>query len=162
MWFSKHLFLFATLAALAACGFTPVYGPNGAGKGLNGAILVSEPSDRNAFIFVGRLEERLGQPQSARYKLDYKITTSTIGVGITPEQETTRYNLFGKVDYSITERATGSVVATGTVDNFTGYSATSLIVGTQSVTRDANQRLMVILADQIVARLIATAPDWQQ
>jgi LPS-assembly lipoprotein len=162
MWFSKRFFLFAALTALTACGFTPVYGPGGAGKTLNGAILVSEPTDRNAFIFVGRLEERLGQPQSARFALDYKITTSTTGVGITPEQETTRYNLFGTIDYSIIERATDTVVNTGTVDNFTGYSATSLIVGTQSVTRDANQRLMVILADQIVAKLIATAPDWLQ
>ena len=54
------------------------------------------------------------------------------------------------------------VLTQGKVENFTGYSVTSLIVSIQSVTRDANERLMVILADQITARLIATAPDWQQ
>jgi len=163
MWFSRRSFLsLAVSAVVAACGFTPVYGPGGTGAGLRGAILVDAPDTRNAFDLVGRLEQRLGQPQAASYALGYTITTRVEGVGITPAQETTRYNLFGTIDYTLTDRATDEVVSSGTVENFTGYSATILIVGTKSVTRDANARLMVALADQIVARLIATAPDWRR
>lgn len=150
------------LTTLTACGFTPVYAPGGLGDGLRGSIFVEEPGNRNAFVFVARLEEKLGQPESARYLLSYKITTTAQGVGITPEQETTRYSLLGSVKYTLTDRATKQVVYTGTEKNFTGYSATSLIVGTQSVTRDANERLMITLADQIVTRLIATSPDWRK
>ena len=162
MSFFRRAFLIAALSVLAACGFAPVYAPGGAGDGLRGAILVAEPGNRNAFTFVARLEQRLGQPQNPPYALAYAIRTRVDGVGITPEQETTRYNLFGAVDYTVTDQASSTVVTSGTVNNFTGYSATSLIVGTQSVTRDANERLMVILADQIVTRLIATSPDWRQ
>jgi LPS-assembly lipoprotein len=160
MWFFRRAFLIASLAALTACGFTPVYGPGGAGDGLRNAILVGEPDNRNEFTFVGRMEERLGRAQAAPYTLNYTIKTRTEGVGITPAQETTRYNLFGVVTYDVTDRATGAKIASGEVDNFTGYSATSLVVGTQSVTRDANERLMAILADQVFARLIATSKSW--
>ncbi len=161
MWFSRRLFLAAALAPLAACGFAPVYGPGGAARGIQGMILVAEPDNRNEFTFVARLEERLGRAGAAPYALAYRITTETKGVGITPEQETTRYNIFGEATYRLTERGTRRVLTSGKVENFTGYSATSLIVGTQAVTRDANERLMVALADQVVARLIATAPDWR-
>ncbi|MCG6904702.1 MAG: LPS assembly lipoprotein LptE [Rhodobacter sp.] len=162
MSFSKRSFLAASLATLAACGFSPVYAPGGAGDGLRHAILVQEPDNRNEFSFVSQLEKRLGRAQSAPYALNYTIRTRTKGVGITPAQETTRYNLFGIAKYEVIDRATGKSVSSGMVENFTGYSATSLIVGTQSVTRDANERLMVVLADQVVTRLIATSTDWRQ
>jgi LPS-assembly lipoprotein len=161
MLLSRRLFAAAALVLLAGCGFSPVHAPGGAGSGLGGTILVEEPDNRNEFSFVARLEERLGLAQAPTHLLNYTIDTRSEGVGITPEQETTRYNVFGTVEYEIVEAGTGRVVHRGKVENFTGYSATSLIVGTQSVTRDANERLMVILADQVVARLIATARDWR-
>lgn len=145
---------------LAACGFTPVYGPGGAGDGLRNAILVGAPDNRNEFSFVAQIEQRLGRADAAPYALNYTIKTRSEGVGITPAQETTRYNLFGVVTYSVIDRASGAKLSSGAVENFTGYSATGLVVGTQSVTRDANERLMVVLADQVVARLIATSKDW--
>ena len=157
----RRAFLVIAIAALTACGFSPVYAPGGAGDGLKGSFLIDEPDNRNEFSFVARLEERLGRAQASRYRLSYDIKTEAKGVGITPAQETTRFNLFGTVTYAVIEQGTDKVLATGKVENFTGYSATSLIVSSQSVTRDANQRLMVILADQIVARLIATSADWR-
>lgn len=162
MSYSRRSFIVASLLALVGCGFTPVYAPGGAGDGLRGAILVAEPDNRNEFSFVSQMEQRLGRGDAARYAMAYKITTEEDGVGITPEQETTRYNLFGTVEYSVTEIGSKTVLYSGKVENFTGYSATSLIVGTQSSTRDANKRLMVLLADQVVARLIATSKDWRQ
>lgn len=162
MWLSRRLFLITATAGLAACGFTPVHGPGGEGTALRGRILVAAPEDRNAYTLVARLENRLGRAQSAPWLLNYDITTAEKGVGITPAQEITRYNLLGTVKYTLTDRASGDVLYKGVEENFTGYSASALIVGTQSVTRDANERLMVALADQIVTRLIATAPDWRR
>ncbi len=159
---ARRLFLIGAASALAACGFQPVYAPGGLARELQGVIIVAEPTDRNSFVFVARLEERLGQPQAPRFLLAYDIDTDARGVGITPAQEITRYNLFGTVRYTLTDRATDTIVFRGEEENFTGYSATSLIVGTQSVTRDANERLMVALADQIVTRLIATGADWRR
>ena len=161
MSFSKRAFLFTATAALTACGFTPVYAPGGAAEGLRGSLLVAAPENRNAFVLVRQLEQRLSQPQNAPYLLSYKITTTRQGVGITPAQETTRYNVLGRLDYTVTDRATKTVVARDKVENFTGYSATGSIVSTISATEDAEERLMIILADQLISRLIATASDWR-
>ena len=147
---------------LSACGFSPVYAPGGVGDGLNGLILADEPDNRDAFVFVAQFEKRMGRPEAPTYALRYTIQKRSEGVGITPEAETTRFNVFGGIQYSLVEFGTDREVTSGFVENFTGYSATRLIVSTQSVERNASERLMVILADQVVAKLLATASDWRK
>lgn len=160
--FFSGLALTALLTTLtAACGFTPVYAPGGAAEGLRGSLFVAAPEDRNAFVLVRQLEQRLGQPRNAPYLLSCKISTARQGVGITRTQETTRFNVLGRVDYTVSDRTTRAVLARGKVENFTGYSATGSMVGTISAAEDAEERLMIILADRIASRLIATAPDWR-
>ena len=46
---------------LAACGFTPVYGPQGGGGKLLNAVALSEPENRADYDFRSRFEERLGR-----------------------------------------------------------------------------------------------------
>jgi LPS-assembly lipoprotein len=152
----RRTILLAPLA-LAACGFTPAFAPGGAATGLLGTVWVQDPSDKNGFDLVERLEERLGRPEDIRYDLAYTITTEAVGVGITTDNRITRYNLKGAVDYTLTERATGARVTGGRVQTFTAYSATGSTVAGLAAEEDAATRLMRILADQIVARLIAAA-----
>jgi LPS-assembly lipoprotein len=142
---------------VASCGFTPAYGPGGGGTKLTGAVRVQDPIDKNGFDLVERLEERLGRPEAARYDLSYTITTETVGVGITADNKITRYNLKGVIDYTLTEQATGARVSGGRVQSFTAYSATGSTVAGLAAEEDAAFRLMRILADQIVARLIGAA-----
>ncbi len=147
---------FLGLALLAGCGFAPAYGPNGSATVLSGTVRAADPDDKNAFDLVQRLEERLGRPETARFDLAYTITTRAIGVGVTPDGSITRYNLTGAVDWSLTDAA-GTRVAGGTVDSFTSWSATGSTVAGLTAEEDANLRLMRILADQIVARLLAVS-----
>lgn len=158
----RHVLLMLCGAALTGCGFTPVFGPGGQAEGLRGQIRAEDPTDRNGFVLVARLEDRLGLPDAAPYVLEYRIATSRKSLGVTQAGETTRYNLLGRLDYSLKDLASGRVLTSGKVENFTGYSATGSIVGTISATEDAAERLMVILADQLVTELIATAPDWRR
>ena len=64
------------------------------------------------------------------------------------------------IDWQLTERATGTRVAGGTVDSFTSYSATGSTVAGLAAEEDAYLRLMRLLADQIVSRLLATSGAW--
>ncbi len=152
----------ALLAAspLAACGFTPAYAPGGPAAGLQGAIFVADPVDKNGFDLVERLEERLGLESTARFDLAYTISTNAVGVGITPEGAINRYTLNGKVVWSLTSRGTGARVTGGEVNSFTSYSVTGSTVAGLAAEEDASLRLMRILADQIVTRLIASAGSW--
>lgn len=152
--------LAGTLAGtLAACGFAPAYGPGGPAADIGGAIRLADPTDKNAFDFVGRMEQRLGRPANPRFELAYTIATKAIGVGITPEGAITRYNLTGSVDWALTDPA-GARLSGGRVESFTSYSATGSTVAGLAAEEDAALRLMRILADQIVSRLIATAGVW--
>ena len=150
--FSRR-FLLALPLALAACGFTPVYGPGGAGTALRNQVLVQEPTTQQGYLLTRHLKTRLGRATNARFALDMTLETSEEGLAINSEGDTTRYNLVGRAGYALRDTQTGSIVTSGMVQNFTAYSATGSTVATLAAQRDAIERLMVILGDQIVVRL---------
>jgi LPS-assembly lipoprotein len=145
------------LLALSGCGFTPALGTGGAATGLIGRVRAEDPTDAPGFDLVRRLEERLGPPSVAEYDLTYRITTGSEGVAITADGAITRYNLTGAVEWALVRRADGLRMASGTEASFTAYSATGSTVAGLAAQEDATRRLMVILADQIVARLMVAA-----
>jgi len=148
--------LLALPLALAACGFTPVYGPDGTGTKLRAQVLIQEPKSQEDYLLTRNLETRLGRsPNNARYVLEYKITTDQDGLAINESDDTTRFDIIGKATYSLQDTTTGSVVTSGEVENFTAYSATGTTVATLAAEQDALERLMVILANQITTRLYA-------
>jgi len=156
--YSRRTLLLAFLP-LAACVVAPAYGPDGAARKLLGQVRVADPSDKNAFDLVQRLEERLGSPANARYALTYSIRTEAVGVGITAIGSTTRFNLKGQVDWVLFATGGATRLAGGTVGSFTAYAATGSTVAGLAAEEDAALRLMRILADQIVTRLIAVAAN---
>lgn len=143
--------------ALTACGFTPVYGPQGTGHTLFGQIATRTPQTADEFAFDRRLTERLGTVTNSRYQLTYTLRTASVGQAITPEEVTTRYSLNGTAVFTLTD-STGQTVTDGQVSSFTSYSATGTPVATVAAERDARNRLARMLADQVVTRLLATAP----
>lgn len=143
--------------ALAACGFQPAYGPGGAAKALQGRVRVNDPNNKNAFDLVQRLEERLGRSDAPAYDLSYTINVRSIGVGVTADNSTTRYQLHGEVVWSLTARDGGARVTGGRVSNFASYSATGSTVAQLTANTDASLRLMRMLGDQIITQLIATS-----
>ncbi len=150
----------AALAALSGCGFTPVYGPGGSAEGLRGRIETTPPTNQVEFDLVERLEQRLGQPVAPDYRLETKIVISTQSLGLTIDAESTRVNVIGRVRFSLRDLRTGQVATSGAVQSFTSYSTTDTPFATQTAGGDAYARLMVILADDIVARLLVTSESW--
>ncbi|MFK7875847.1 MAG: LPS assembly lipoprotein LptE [Paracoccaceae bacterium] len=154
-WFSR-LCALGCLLVITACGFEPVNRPEGTAQQLRNAVLVTEPAERDGFLLVRRLEERLGRSNAPRYRLSYNLNIETVGLGIDSVGNTNRFNLRGTASYVLSDIATRDPVASGTVNSFTGYAATDSTVATLASERDARERLMLILADQITARLLAT------
>ncbi len=147
----------AAAATLSACGFAPVYGPQGGGTKLLGAVRVDDPKTRDDFLFVRTMEDRLGRPSNERYGLSYAIKLSAEAVAISSNNVTTRYNLLGEVTFSLRDLETEQVVSSGKAQNFTGYSASGTTVSAQAAEKDARRRLMTILADDVTTRLTAAA-----
>lgn len=151
--------LYRTLIALpllAACGFSPVYGPQGAGTALQDRVLVEAPDTRDDQLLLQQIERRLGRAATPTFDLRVDLLVTQEGLAIDADGDIDRYNLLGTATYILTNAADGAVVGTGTVTNFTGYSATGTTVATLAAERDARRRLMTVLGDMIVDRLIAT------
>ena len=160
MSWSRRSLILTLPAALAACGFAPAYGPTGVAEALVGTVRASDPTDKNSFDFVQHLEERLGRPTKAAYGLAYTITTAAIGAGITPDGAITRYNVTGGLDWTLTRVSDQTRLAGGHIDAFTSYSATGSTVAGQTAQSDAYLRLMRLLGDDLVLRLIAASTSF--
>jgi LPS-assembly lipoprotein len=159
----RRLFLIGLAALpLAACGFTPAYGPEGGAGALRGRVAVQAPVTKSDFDFVARLETRLGRAEAAAYDLGYAVSATRQSGGITAANETTRYTLRGTATWSLTSRTTGARVAGGEVNGFTSWSATGTTVAGLAAEDDAARRLSVMLADQVMIRLLAVAPTLAQ
>ncbi len=156
----RHFLVLAAVLPLATCGFRPAYGPGGTARGLLDQVMIDAPADRNGFDLVERLEERLGRTKTPAYTLGYRIETAEVGLGITPDDTTTRYNVNGSVAFVLRDASSGHELSSGKLSTFTAYSATGTVVATESARADAYRRLMRLLADQIVTRLLATSADW--
>lgn len=158
----RRTFLLLAAAALAGCGFTPAYGPQGGGTKLLGRVQTDSPATRDDFALIRRLSERLGPLETPHYRLAYTVKTQALGQAITPSNATTRYSLAGTVDYTLHDIGTDAVLLTGKVASFTSWSATGTVVATDAAEEDAHRRLMSMLADQIVTRLLAQAGSLPQ
>ncbi|MBT8153498.1 hypothetical protein KMP13_06230 [Epibacterium ulvae] len=165
-WLKRRVLLIAPLALLmgaAACGFTPVHAPGGTGALLHDQVLVQAPeevpsnSNVAAYFLVRALEDDLGRGGGGTYALDLRVNQDVEGQAITADNEITRYSVQGTASYTLRRLSDGAVMASGTVNNFTGYSATGSTIDTLASERDAEERLMEILADQIVTRLYTSA-----
>jgi LPS-assembly lipoprotein len=143
------------LAALTGCGFAPVYAPGNRAHGLRGRIDIAEPADEEGFALVRRLEDRLGQSAGGDLTLNAEIRLDEDAVGFLPDGSISRYNVLGQVSWSLSDGA-GPQLA-GSEQSFTSYSATSTTVATIVAQRNAHDRLMIVLADRIVADILAGA-----
>lgn len=162
MWFTDRRTLLLSLAALAGCGFTPAYGPAGGASVLRGAVAPDAPASRDDFALTRRLAERLGPPEAARFRLAYEVATAASGQAITPDNDTTRFSLKGSARFRLIAIGSGAELLAGEVEGFTSWSASGTVVATRAAEDDAHLRLMRILADQIVTRLLATAASLPQ
>lgn len=160
MWLSRRKTLIALSALFAGtgCGFTPVYAPQGAGARLDD-IRVKTPGTRAGFLLRQRLEERLGRVDRGRYDLQVTPSVTEQGLATDSGGRTNRFRLIGAARYRLADAQSGAGLLSGQVTGFTGYSATGSTVATLAAERDALARLMMILADGVVDKLLLAADD---
>ncbi|MDO6587301.1 LPS assembly lipoprotein LptE [Salipiger sp. 1_MG-2023] len=161
MWSPDRRWVLLGLGALAACGFTPVYGPQGGGSKLLGSIALPDPEDSDDYAFNLRFEERMGRA-SGPYALVRDITVNSTGLGSLADGTTTRYQLTGRATYALMPAGGSEVLISGRTDAFTGYSVTGSSASRQASQSDARQRLMILLADQVIDRLLLDADELAQ
>ena len=162
MWSSRTAHTLVLSLALAACGYEPVSAPGAPAGDLRGTIAIDAPIDLAGQALVEQLERRLGLATNPDYRLSAELRLRNEGIGFTPDEAITRFNVEGQARYQLVEISSGLTVKTGEAQNFTSYSATSTQFATEAARRDAIDRLMISMADQITAELLLTAPEWRE
>ena len=137
---------------LAACGFSPALAPPSGGP--LPAYRLAEPADRNGFLYAAALEDRLGPADPGAPRLDYSIAVTQAVIAVSQRENARRVQETGSVSWRVTDAA-GGVIASGTEEGFTAWSATGTTLSVRASERDAEERLMRLLADRTVTALIA-------
>jgi len=145
----------AVLALLGAgaCGFTPALAPNGLAFALRNRTDVIAPNTVFGFAIRSQLVDRLGPANAPAYTLSVSLDEALDEAALSQAGDTLRYNVVGAAGYVLTAMD-GTEIASGKVESFTSFAATGSTVATQAAATDAIGRLMIILGDMIVARLM--------
>lgn len=154
---SRRLLLTAPLA-LAACGFRPAYAPGGPGLRLRGRVAVEAPPTPDGFRLRAELEDRLGPAGAAAATLSAEPAVEVATAAVTPAGAITRYQLAGTARWRLLSPE-GRLLAEGEAHALTGYSATGPTVSSRAAAQDAEGRLMALLAQRIVERLLLLPPE---
>lgn len=144
----------ALTLGLAGCGFSPALVHDGATADMLRRITVDTPDSRNDYLYLSRLEERIGRNPAGDLTLGYALDFSRRAQGILSDQTTSRFMITGVATYALRDSATGRVVTSGKVSAFAGFSATGSTVATVAAETDAFERLTTQLADLTVTRLM--------
>jgi LPS-assembly lipoprotein len=150
--------------APAGCGFQPLYGEGTPASRMAGRVDVGLIEGRPGFDMREQLVNRLGAAATPEYLLAVTLTLTTTGTALTRENVTTRFDVAGVAEYTLTPVGGGPPVASGAVRSATGFNAPESVTGTAFAARaaemDSEHRLAVTLADQIVQRLALSADGW--
>jgi LPS-assembly lipoprotein len=158
----RALLTLLAAAPLAACGFTPVYAPGAQATALRGAVRMDDPETPDQFDIVREIEARFGRPTTPLYDLSITPRVTEDSLTVVGARDITRFNLIGTATYALRPVGSDSALLSGEVNSFTSYSATGTTVSTLTAERDARSRLMIILANLVVTRLLADADTLAQ
>lgn len=153
----RRALLLAPLA-IAGCGFAPAYAPGGSGERLRGRVAVTAPGTPDGFRLRAALEDRLGGPGSGAALLAVEPAVEIVPGGVQPDGSPARERLDGRAAWRLASPA-GAVLAEGEVAGFTGATVAGPAVSVRAAGADARARLMLLLADRIVAELLLLPPE---
>lgn len=150
----------AATPALAACGFAPALAPGEPATALRGRIRADDPVDDATAALVARFEERLGRPTRPGWRLAYALTITESRRALEAVVGETRGQFDGTLRWQLVPEDGETPVAEGTARRFTGFSRTDTPLARRAAAEDAARRLGRMLADAVVAELVASAGDW--
>jgi len=154
----------ALTLALAACGFEPLYDPAGPAAAVAGRVEVEVIPRTAGYLMRERLVERLGPASEPTHRLAIDLGFSQVGVAITEDDVTSRFDVIGVADWRLTAFGAETPALAEEARAVTGYSApssaTTSAFAILSARQDAEERLALLLADRIAQRIAVEAGDW--
>ncbi|MDE0060842.1 MAG: LPS assembly lipoprotein LptE [Defluviicoccus sp.] len=147
----------AAAAALAGCGFAPLYGEREGVRGMLARVEVETVADRTGQLLRNALllalpPRRAGEAPSWRLVLTLDETRQRVGVE--EHAVATRANLTLAARF-VLEDAAGAAKLSGRLESIASYNILPSPYATLAAERNARARATSQLADAVVARLAA-------
>ncbi|MBW8729224.1 MAG: hypothetical protein JF625_29250 [Inquilinus limosus] len=147
------------ILALGACGLRPLYGTNSVGAAMSdrlGQISVGVIGERSGQILRTELIRSLnpqGRPAQPAYDLATSLAETQQDVNLISDLTTTRRNLTMTASFVLTDRKTGQPVFSDSVSEITSYNILADQYTTLVGERDARERALHSLGEDIRTRL---------
>jgi len=147
------------LAALAVggCGLRPLYGGGEGSSVVAGvrSVAVAPIEGRVGWLVRNALVDRLGgeADTAQRYRLRVELDDDITSFGIRGDRAATRERRTLRARYQLVEAATGAVVLDATAGSDAGIDVVSSEYATVAAEQTAAERLAMVVADQITARV---------
>ena len=163
----KAALLGLALLPLTACGFTPVYGGQGASYATSGPIQISEiratssegaASGRTGHFLRQELVRTVGQgvPGFTSGTLDVDLRQSIERLAFAPDQAASRSDYVGTAVWTL-RAASGAVLGTGSVKERASFNFANAAYADMAAQTGAQERLATLLARSIRSDLIMAA-----
>ena len=152
---TRAIALAALALSMSACALQPLYegGSSGAVASTLRSIRVAPIDGQAGWLVRNKLQERLGEGDTARYRLEVELDDNITSYGIRGDRAATRERRTLRARYRLVELANGSVVLDATAGSDVGIDVVSSEYATVAAEQSALERLADVLADQIAARL---------
>jgi LPS-assembly lipoprotein len=153
---TRALLLLLALA-LSSCGLRPLYGggeSSSVAQGLR-TIQVGKIPGQVGWLTRNALVDRLGGEANgaSKFRLEVELDDNITGFGIRGDSATTRERRTLRARYRLVDLSNGAVVLDATAGSDAGIDVVSSEYATVAAEQTAVERLVVVVADQIVARL---------
>jgi LPS-assembly lipoprotein len=146
------------LAPLAACGFTPVYGGQGAAFQNAGPITIPEIQGRTGHYLRNELARELGQgvPGFPAGSLEIDLTQGVERLAFAPDQAASRSDYVGTAKWQM-KSVSGVVLAEGNVRERASFNFADFAYADLAAQTAAQERLATLLARSIRAEVLIAA-----
>ena len=146
----------AVAAALAGCGFTPMYAVPGVAGGVQ-HIQVVAPRGRIGYLLGESLDDDFGNAKGQKplYRLDMVLTEGRQAHGLNANDVAQRYEFDLKVVYTLTDLSTGKTVHTGTVFSNLSYDSAEQPYAGIAAAEDVQNRLASDAAQKVSVQVAA-------
>jgi LPS-assembly lipoprotein len=140
-----------------ACGFHPLYSEaGGANSKALASVSIAQINDRSGQKLRNFLLERMAPGTSglkSLYTLKIKLRESKTSINIRKDESVTRANLLIAADFILTPTAVNRSIFKGTVLSTNSYNVLSSDFATLSAEKDARNRALRSLAEEIRLRV---------
>ena len=145
----------ALLLPLGGCALQPLYsgGSSGVVASALTDITIAPIEGKAGWLMQAALRDRLGEPRTARYRLDIELDDRISGFGVRRDDAVTRERRTLRARYRLIEVGPGTVVLDATAGSDAGIDVVGSDYATIAAENSALERLTGVVADQIVERV---------